>query len=99
MISCADLPRSARYLTSRSPEVTGRRVQRCGAVPGREVRAAGEPADVTDVAQQPSGAGRSDAVQLLQPTAGRGDQVGQLLVRNLDFLVDRHELAEGRVPA
>ena len=43
-----------------------------GAVPFQEAkwRAAGEPADVADVADQPGGAGRADAVQVLQPAAG-----------------------------
>jgi hypothetical protein len=59
--------------------VAGGGVQGCGAVPGGEVPAAGEAADVTDVADQPGGTGRADAVQLLQAaTAGR-DQLGQLL--------------------
>ena len=52
---------------------------RCGAVPGGEVAAAGEAADVTDVAEQPGRAGRADAVQLLQAAAGGVDQLGQFL--------------------
>src|SRR5205814_8261371 len=41
--------------------VAGGGVQRCGAVPGREVAAAGEAGDVGDVAEQPGRAGRADA--------------------------------------
>ena len=59
--------------------VAGGGVDRGGAVPGGEVAAAGEAADVTDVAEQPGGAGRADAVELLQRAAGRGDELGQLL--------------------
>ena len=44
--------------------VTGGRVERGGAVAGGEVGAAGETADVTDVAEQPGGARGPDAGQL-----------------------------------
>ena len=51
-----------------------------GAVPFQEAKwsAAGEPGDVADVAEQPGGAGRADAVELLQGAAGGVDEFGQL---------------------
>jgi hypothetical protein len=67
--------------------VAGGRVDGCGAVPGGEVGAAGEPADVCGVADEAGGAGRADAVQFLEAAAGRRDEFGQLLVRDLDLLV------------
>jgi hypothetical protein len=45
--------------------LTGRGIDRCSAVPGSEVTAAGEPADVTDIADEAGGAGRADAVEFL----------------------------------
>jgi hypothetical protein len=68
--------------------VSGRGVDGRGAVPRGEVGAAGEPVDVTDVADQPGGAGRADAVEVLQSAASRLDQVGQFLVGNFDLLVE-----------
>lgn len=44
--------------------ITRRRLQRCGSVPGREPPLVGEPADITDVTQQPGGAGRAVPEQL-----------------------------------
>src|SRR6266511_5198611 len=82
--------------------VAGRGVNRGGAVPGREVVPAGEPVDVADVAQQPGGAGRTDAAQLLQGGAGGLDQLGQLRVGSLDLLVDDGDLGDqlrGQLPA
>ena len=55
--------------------VAGGGVDRCGAVPGREVVAVGEPGDVADLDQQPGGAGGADAVQVDQRGAGRGEQL------------------------
>jgi hypothetical protein len=51
------------------------------------VGAAGEPADVADIAEQAGGAGGADAVQIQQPAAGGLNELGQLLVRDLDLLV------------
>ena len=50
------------------------------------MRAAGEAADVTDVAEQPGGTGRSDAVQVEKSAAGGGDEFGEFLLRDLIFL-------------
>jgi len=44
--------------------VTRGRLERGGAVPGREVRRGGEPADVGDVGDQPGSAGRTNPMQL-----------------------------------
>ncbi|MGW3613628.1 type I restriction-modification system subunit M N-terminal domain-containing protein [Micromonospora sp. NPDC005163] len=84
-----------------APLVTGRRVQGCGAVPGREVPAGGESADVADVADQAGGAGGADAVEVLQAAAGGLDELGQFLVRGLDLLVDLDQFGDqlGREPA
>lgn len=51
--------------------LTGRGVQRRGAVPGREMRPGREPADVTDLDQQPGRTRRPDAgnVPRLLPVA------------------------------
>jgi len=54
--------------------VIGRGVQGCGAVPGREVGPAGEPADIPDVAEQPSCTGRTDPVQLRTDRRLAGDE-------------------------
>jgi hypothetical protein len=54
--------------------LSGGGVQWCGAVPGREVPAGGEAGDVSDVAEQPGGAGRPDAVAVEQLAAGGGDE-------------------------
>jgi hypothetical protein len=59
-----------------------------GAVPGGEVVAAGEPGDVTDVADEPGRDGRADAVQPLQCAAGGGDELSERLVGLLDLLVE-----------
>ena len=50
--------------------VAGEGVDGCGAVPESEVRLVREPGDVTDLDQQPGGAGRSDAEQVQQAGAG-----------------------------
>jgi len=47
-----------------------------------------EPADVTDVADEPGGAGGTDAVELDQRAAGRGDELTKVLVRRFDLGVD-----------
>ena len=44
--------------------VAGGRVDRCGAVPGREVVAVGEAGDVADLDEQPGRTGGSDAGQV-----------------------------------
>src|SRR5204863_613833 len=64
------------------------------AVPGREVSAAGEPGDVTDVADEPGGAGRADAVQCLDLAAGTLDQLGELAIRGLDLRIDGFDLLD-----
>jgi hypothetical protein len=74
--------------------VAGRRVDGCGAVPGREVRAAGEPDDVTDLHEQPGRAGRADAVQVHQSAAGGGHQLLEFLVGLLGPPVDPFEVAD-----
>jgi len=72
--------------------LAGGGVQRRGAVPGREVPAAGEAGDVIDVAEQPGRAGRADAVQRLDLAAGNLDQLGELPVRRLDLRIDGFDL-------
>jgi len=57
-----------------------------GAVPPGEVAAVNETGNVTDVAEQPGSAGRSDAMEVLQAAAGIGDQLGQPGAGRLDFL-------------
>lgn len=56
--------------------------------------AAGEAVDFTDVADQPGGAGRADAVEALQIAARLFDEFGEFLVRCLDLLVDGDEIAD-----
>ena len=51
--------------------LAGGGVQRCGAGPGREPVAVGEPGDVADVGQDPGGDDRSDTGQVHQ-RASRG---------------------------
>src|SRR4051794_7997443 len=72
----------------------GAGVDRGGAVAGREVSAAGETADVGDVAEQSGGAGRADAVQVLQAAAGGVEQLGQFLVCDFDLLVEGDEFVD-----
>jgi hypothetical protein len=61
-----------------------------GAVPFQEAKCAlfGEAGDVADLDQQPGGARRADAGQVEQSGAGRGDQLGEFLVRGLLPLID-----------
>ncbi len=62
----------------------------------------GKRADVADVAEQAGGPGGADAVQVEQPGAGGLDQLGQLLGRGLDLLVDCFEVGDqlgGELPA
>ena len=61
--------------------VAGGGVQGCGAVPGRELVPVGEAVDVTDVGEQPGGAGGADAVQLQQRGPACGHQGGELLLQ------------------
>jgi hypothetical protein len=56
--------------------LAGGGVDRCGAVPGREVGVVREPGDVADLDQQPGGAAGADAGQVEQAGAGRGEQFG-----------------------
>ena len=49
-----------------SDVVAGGGVDGCGAGPGREVVAVGEPGDVADLDEQPGSTGRADAVQVEQ---------------------------------
>ena len=74
--------------------VAGGGVDRGGAGPGAEVVAVGEPGDVADLDQQPGRAGGADAVQVHQAGAGRGDQLGEFLVRGLLALIDPLEVAD-----
>src|SRR5258705_9825783 len=46
--------------------VAGGGVQRCGTVPRREVPPAGETVNVADIADEADGAGRADAVGVVQ---------------------------------
>ena len=87
---CRFPPRESRWRTW-SPEEAS---IGCGAVPGREVVAVGEPGDVADLDQQPGGAGGADAVQVQQRGAGRGDEVLELLVGGLLAGVDPLEVAD-----
>lgn len=73
--------------------VAGGGVDGCGAVPRREVVAVGEPGDVADLDRQAGGPGGSDAVQVQQGGAGRGDQLAELLVRCLLPGMDPLEIA------
>jgi hypothetical protein len=74
--------------------VAGGCLERGGAVPRREVRRGAEPLDITDVADEPGGAGRADPVQVGQGAAVRADQLAQLLVRCPDLGVDRGQLLD-----
>lgn len=66
-----------------------------GAVPpGGEVAGGGESADVADVAEQAGGPGRTDAREARSAGAGLGEQVGELLVRDFDLLVQRGEFGD-----
>jgi hypothetical protein len=72
--------------------VAGGGVNRGGAGPGREVALGREPGNVTDLDQQPGGAGGADAVQAEQCGACLFDQGGELLVRGLLARVDPRPL-------
>ena len=74
--------------------VTGGRVDRGGAGPRREVRAAGEPGDVPDLDQQPGRTGGSDAVQLRERGAGLGEQLFEFFVGGLRALIDPLEIGD-----
>ena len=50
--------------------------------------AAGEAADLGDLADQPGRSGRADPVQVLQAAAGRFDEFAKLLVNGFGLLVD-----------
>src|SRR6266487_1697713 len=82
--------RESRWRRCRPDEASSGAV----AVEGREVPAAGEPGDVTDVAEQPGGAGRADAVQRLDLAAGNLDQPGELPIRGLDLHIDGFDLLD-----
>src|SRR6266487_2794953 len=82
--------RESRWRRCRPDEASSGAV----AVEGREVPAAGEPGDVTDVAEQPGGAGRADAVQRLDLAAGNLDQPGELPIRGLDLPIDGFDLLD-----
>jgi hypothetical protein len=93
--------RAARYKRpvagSRQPVpvlVAAGGIQRRGAVPGREPALVGEAGDVTDVAQQPCRAGRTDAVQVRHGAAGGSHQLLEFGVGGLDALVDPGELGD-----
>jgi hypothetical protein len=74
--------------------VAGGRLEWGGAVPGGEVCWGAEPADVGDVADQPGGAGRADAVQPGLGAAVFGDELAELLVGCPDLGVDRGEFLD-----
>ena len=76
-------------------------VQGCGAGPGREPVAVGEPGDVADVGQDPGRDDGSDAGQVHQRRAAGQDHRLQLYGEGLDLLLDRNQLGEllGREPA
>ena len=73
--------------------LAGGGVQGCGAGPGREPVAVGEPGDVADVGQYACGAGGPDAVDLHQRRASRGDRGLELGRDRLQLLVDRDQVA------
>ena len=82
--------------------LAGGGVQRCGAVPGREVVPAGEPVDVADVGQQPGRAGGADAVQFEQRGVLGSDEGLDLFLAGLDLAVDAFQLGDqlgGEPPA
>jgi hypothetical protein len=58
------------------------------------VAAVGESGDVADFDQQPGGTGRSDAVQVQQGSAGRGDQRFEFLVGGLLAGIDPFQVAD-----
>jgi hypothetical protein len=68
--------------------VAGGGIHGCGAVPGDEPVAAGEPADVTDVGQQPGCAAGADAGQIHQRGPAGERELLKVLLRDLDLLVD-----------
>jgi hypothetical protein len=74
--------------------VTGRCVQGCGAVPGCESALVREAADVADIAEQPCGTGRADAVQLSQAAAGGRNELTELGVGGGDPLVDHRQFVD-----
>ena len=65
-----------------------------GAVPGGEVGPVGEPGDVTDLDQQPGGAGGPDAVQVHQRGAGGGDKFLEFFVGLFGASVDSFEVGD-----
>ena len=69
--------------------VAGRRVDRGGPGPRREVRPIREAGDVTDLDQEPGCAGGADAVQVEQPGVGGLDQGDEFLIGLLLALVGR----------
>jgi hypothetical protein len=69
-------------------------VQGGGAVPGGESVAVAEPADVADVGEQPGRAGGADAGQVHQGGAAGGHELGEVLLRGFDLLVDSGEFAD-----
>ena len=74
-----------------------------GAVPVQEAKWAlvCEPGHVADVAEDPGGADRADAVEVQQAAAGRGDRVAQLLVAVFELAVEPDDVGEqfgGQLP-
>src|SRR3954447_6628825 len=67
-----------------------------GAVPFQEAKCAGvrKPADVGDVADQPGGAGRADALQAGQGAAVLGGELAELFVGCPDLGVDHGEFLD-----
>src|SRR5690349_21079714 len=80
--------------------VAGGGVDGCGAGPGGEVVAVGEPSAVAELDQQPSSAGGSDTVQAKQSRAGGSDQLDEFLVRCLLAQVETLQVSDqlGRDP-
>jgi hypothetical protein len=74
--------------------LTGGRVDRGGAGPRREVSLRAEPGDVADVAEDPGGADRADAVEVGQAGGGRGDRGAQLLLAVLQLPVEPDHVGE-----
>lgn len=55
---------------------------------------AGEAGDVPDIAEDPGGADRADAVEAGQPGSGGGDRFGEPLVAVFEFAVEHHYVGE-----
>jgi hypothetical protein len=74
--------------------LAGGGVQGCGACPGREPVAVGEPGDVADVGQDPGGDDRADAGQVHQVRAAGNDQDLEPFAGRLHLLLHDDHLGE-----